>query len=196
LTLAGALLVAFAFGRGTKEKIEIEVIEHPVAAAPQLNLDQPPPKTEPKKEPVRKVFGLSKKAITSDEPGPGVAVKAGNTVAVVPDHKQLKDSDAESLPIPTDEYLVNRMPSVIAEVRIPYPPEARAKKIEGKVVLDLLIDASGKVREAKLISGLGYGLDEAALNAISQFKFQPAEVDGKPVAVRIPFTYNFLLKSD
>ena len=190
------LLGAFEFGHGAKEKIEIEVIEHPVAAAPQLNLDQPPSAREPEKKPFRKVFGLSKKAITSAEPGAGVVVKAGNTVAVLPDNKQLKESDAESLPIPTDEYLVNKMPSVIAEVRIPYPPEARAKKIEGKVVLDLLIDALGKVREAKLISGLGYGLDEAALSAIAQFKFQPAEVDGKPVAVRIPFTYNFLLKSD
>jgi protein TonB len=63
-------------------------------------------------------------------------------------------------------------------------------------VLELLIDEKGKVRDAKIVSGPGFGLNEAALTAISQFKFSPAEVDGKPVAVRIPFTYHFLLKSE
>jgi protein TonB len=87
------------------------------------------------------------------------------------------------------------MPSVAAEVRIPYPPEAREKKIEGKVVMELLIDAEGKVRNATIVSGPGYGLNEAALEAIYRFKFKPAEVEGKPVAVKIPYTYNFVLAS-
>jgi protein TonB len=59
-----------------------------------------------------------------------------------------------------------------------------------------LIDAEGRVRDAKLVSGPGHGLNEAALEAIKSFRFRPAEVDGRPVAVRIPFTYNFLLKAD
>jgi protein TonB len=191
-----ALLVIF--GKSGSEKIEIEVIERPVVAAPaQLNLSERA-KPEPPKpvEKARKVFGVSKHSLTTDEPGAGVSVKAGNTVAVQPDDEKLKDSDSSSLPIPADEYLVSKMPSVAVDVRIPYPPEAKEKKIEGKVVLDLLIDAKGIVRDAKIISGPGYGLNEAALQAITQFKFKPAEVDGKPVAVRIPFTYNFLLKSE
>lgn len=197
LGLVAVFVVLIVRRQGASEKIEIDVIAKPVEAPPQLNLQQPkPPEPPKKKEPARKVFGVTKKALTSDEPGPGVSVKQGNTLATAPDQLKLKDSDAAALPIPTDEYLVSKMPSVERDVRIPYPPEAKAKKIEGKVVLELLIDASGVVREAKLISGLGYGLDEAALSAISQFKFHPAEVEGKPVAVRIPFTYNFLLKSE
>ncbi len=188
-----------ALGRSAPEKIDFEVIETP-KAAPQLDLSaqKPPPKPQPEKKPVeaaRKVFGVSRNAITSDEPGPGVDVKQGNTVATAPDEKKLNDSDATSLPIPTDEYLVSKMPSVAAEVRIPYPPEAREKKIEGKVVMELLIDAEGKVRSATVLSGPGFGLNEAALEAIYRFKFKPAEVDGKPVAVKIPYTYNFVLAS-
>ena len=183
-----------ALGSIRAEKVEFEVIENPVVA-PQMNLSAEPKPNPPK--PVtpaaRKVFGATRDSLKSDE---GLAMKAGNTVATAPDNEKLNDSDANSLPIPTDEYLVSKMPSVVSEIRIPYPPEAKAKKIEGKVVLELLIDAFGQVRDAKLVSGPGFGLNEAALAAIRQFKFRPAEVEGKAVAVRIPFTYNFLLKAD
>ena len=186
-----------AFGEAPKEIVEIEVIENPKEAPPQLDLtQQPPPKPveKPPEEPARKVFGVSRKALTSDEAGPGVEVKQGNTVATAPDDLKLKDSDADSLPIPTDEYLVSKMPRVASEVKIPYPPEAKAARIEGKVVLELLIDAEGKVRDAKVLSGPGYGLNEAALQAIKSFRFTPAEAEGKPVAVRTAFTYNFFLQ--
>lgn len=195
--MAGAIAFVIASGHGPAEKVDFEVIQTPVPA-PAVDLSQQPkPKPpEEKPPPLHKVFGVSKKAITEESGAAKVEVKAGNTLATAPDNEKLKPGDAESLPIPTDEYLVSRMPSVVADVRIPYPPEAKAHKIEGKVVMELLIDADGKVRQAKIISGPGYGLEEAALAAITRFKFRPAEVDGKPVAVKIPFTYNFLLKSE
>lgn len=192
----GALALALVFGKGGKEKIEFEVIERPVEA-PQVNLTQPPPpqKEEPPESvPARKVFGVARNSHSEEKSD--VGVKAGNTLAAAPDNEILKDTDATSLPIPTDEYLVSKMPSVASEVHIPYPAEAKVKKIEGKVVMELLIDATGSVRQAKLISGPGFGLNEAALSAIRNFRFRPAEVDGKAVAVRIPYTYNFVLKAD
>lgn len=187
-----------ALGQGAPEKVEIEVIENPQPAPPNLNLAEPPKPLPPEEkrptEPARKVFGVSKKAITSDEPGAGVDLKQGNTVATAPDNEKLKDSDAESLPIPTDEYLVERMPSVLSEVRVPYPVAAKEKNIEGPVVLEILIDGEGRVREVKLVKGLGYGLDEAALAALKLFKFKPAIAGGKAVAVRTQFTYRFVLE--
>ncbi len=200
LAVASVFALLLALGRGASERIEIEVIEKPVAAPQALNLTEEPPKPKPDVPPgppARRVFGVSKKALTADNTSSeGVIVKQGNTVAVTPDNEKLKPSDDESLPIPSDEYLVTKMPAVTADVRIPYPPEAFQKKIEGKVVMELLIDVDGRVRDVRLISGPGFGLDEAAAAAIRSFKFKPAEINGKAVAVRIPFTYNFLLKSD
>jgi protein TonB len=200
LAVASLLAVLLALGRGGPERIEFEIIEKPAAVPSAFNLvqDLPKPKEEPRLvPPVSRVFGISKKALTSDnDVAESVAVKQGNTVVAAPDNEKLKPGDEESLPIPADEYLVTKMPSVNADVRIPYPTEAFKKKIEGKVIMDLLIDAEGLVREVRLISGPGFGLDEAAAAAIRNFKFQPAEINGKPVAVRIPFTYNFLLKTD
>ncbi len=162
-----------------------------------MNLvDQPPPEPpKPKpEEPQRKVFGASRKSVTTDDASAGLDIKQGNTVATAPDNEKLKSTDADSLPIPTDEYLVSKMPSVRSRIKIPYPPQAKEGRIAGLVVMELLIDAQGRVREAKLIRGPGSGLNEAALAAIKQFQFSPAEVDGKPVAVRTQFTYEFILE--
>ncbi|HMY59708.1 MAG TPA: energy transducer TonB, partial [Pseudomonadota bacterium] len=49
---------------------------------------------------------------------------------------------------------------------VPYPEEARAKGIEGNVILRVSVTESGKVHDVKVIKGLGYGLDEAAVAAI------------------------------
>jgi protein TonB len=86
------------------------------------------------------------------------------------------------------------MPVLEADFRIPYPPEAKKAKVQGRVLMKLLIDAEGKVRRAVLISGPGYGLDEAAVGAMKNFRFRPARVQDKPVAVEIQFAYNFVLE--
>jgi protein TonB len=198
MTLAGLIAVSMSLGGHAPEKIDIQVLEFPKEAPPDFNIASDPlKKIKPESrapEPARKVFGVARNSLVSDEAGPGVEVKQGNTLATAPDNEKLKDGDAGSLPIPTDEYLVSKMPRLEAEVRIPYPPEAKARNIEGPVVLEILIDAAGRVRDAKLISGPGAGLNEAALAAIKLFKFSPAEVDGKAVTVRTRFTYRFVLE--
>jgi len=188
-------------GRSASEKrvenIEVKVIENPKPAAPALDLTQPPeekPPPKPREEPARKVFGVSRKALTADEPGAGIEVKQGNTLAAAPDDEKLKESDADSLPIPVDEYLVSKMPELLHDMRIPYPSEAKEKGIEGPVIVQILVDAAGVVREAKLIRGLGHGLDEAAMAALRGARFRPAESQGKPVAVSTRFTYRFVLE--
>jgi TonB family protein len=64
-----------------------------------------------------------------------------------------------------------------------YPDEARAKKIEGDVVIQVVFTASGEVKVLHVVQGLGYGLDEAAESAARQIRFRPAQQDGQPVDV-------------
>jgi TonB family protein len=71
-----------------------------------------------------------------------------------------------------------------------YPDEARAKKVEGDVVIQVLFSASGEVKVLRVVQGLGYGLDEAAESAARQIRFTPAEQDGQPV----DFTANVRMK--
>jgi TonB family protein len=61
-----------------------------------------------------------------------------------------------------------------------YTPEARAKHIEGEVLLEVVFEASGKIQVLRVIRGLGYGLDDAAIRAAQQIRFKPALQDGQP----------------
>jgi TonB family protein len=61
-----------------------------------------------------------------------------------------------------------------------YTEEARAQRIEGEVLLQVVLEASGKLRVLKIVHGLGHGLDDAAVNAAQQIRFKPALQDGQP----------------
>jgi len=61
-----------------------------------------------------------------------------------------------------------------------YTEEARAQRIEGEVLLQVVLEATGKLRVLKIVHGLGHGLDDAAVNAAQQIRFKPALQDGQP----------------
>lgn len=149
----------------------------------------------PGNKPVREIFGASRDSYTDESIGAdvGVVAKKGNTLAKAVDDTVLLDSDAGALPTPTEEYLVSEMPLVISEVRPNYPQEAREKRIEGAVALDVLIDQFGAVRKVSIIDGPEI-FRSGAIDAMKRFKFKPALVDGKPVAVRIRYVLNFKLE--
>jgi len=61
-----------------------------------------------------------------------------------------------------------------------YTEEARLKKIEGEVLLEVVFEASGKIHVLRVVRGLGHGLDDAAVHAAEQIRFKPALKDGQP----------------
>src|SRR5881394_1487754 len=74
-----------------------------------------------------------------------------------------------------------------------YSEEARKAKYQGVCVLSLIVGPDGKPRDIKLSRSLGLGLDEKAIQAVNQWKFEPALKDGKPVAVAINVEVQFRL---
>jgi TonB family protein len=62
-----------------------------------------------------------------------------------------------------------------------YSSEGRTLKIEGDVVLEVVFLASGQMQVTRVVSSLGHGLDEAAIQAAKQIRFRPAKRDGQPV---------------
>ena len=62
-----------------------------------------------------------------------------------------------------------------------YTPEARSLKIEGEVLLEVMFGADGQLHVNRVISGLGHGLDEAAIDAANKIRFKPALRNGRPV---------------
>lgn len=74
-----------------------------------------------------------------------------------------------------------------------YSEEARKAKWQGTVVLWVIVGPDGKPRDIKIQRSLGMGLDEKAIEAVRQWKFDPAKKDGQPVAVQINVEVNFRL---
>ena len=71
-----------------------------------------------------------------------------------------------------------------------YPKEAQAAGIQGVVIAEVVISDAGLVTDARVLRSIPL-LDEAALKAVRQWRFEPAIVDGKPVPVRMTVTVNF-----
>ena len=84
-------------------------------------------------------------------------------------------------------------PQAISSPDPDYTEEARRAKKQGTCVLWLIVDAAGRPRDIKVVRGLGLGLDAKALEAVKQWRFQPALKDGKPVDVQISVEVEFHL---
>lgn len=89
---------------------------------------------------------------------------------------------------------LSSQPRLLEEPAARYTPEARKAGVEGQVVLLLDIDERGVVAGARVISRLGFGLDEVAEKSARALRFEPATLDGEPVATQIRFAFTFLLE--
>lgn len=82
-------------------------------------------------------------------------------------------------------------PKFIHKIVPQYPEIAKRIGKDGTVILEAEIGIDGIARDIKVIQKLGYGCDEAAINALKASKFSPAKRDKTPVAVRIQIPYRF-----
>ena len=85
-----------------------------------------------------------------------------------------------------------KQPKLVSSAMPQYPFAAKEANVQGDVVIDTLISTNGSVARMKVISGPAM-LREAALNALRRWRYQPSELDGKPVAVQMLVTIRFRL---
>ena len=88
------------------------------------------------------------------------------------------------------------LPKVVREVKPKYTPQAMEAKIQGSVWLECVVNELGDVSDVQVTRSLDkeYGLDEEAIAAARQWKFEPGRKDGKPVPVRVTIELTFTLK--
>jgi TonB family protein len=86
-----------------------------------------------------------------------------------------------------------KAPDVIQRIEPTYLPEAKEKQIAGIVITEVVIDRSGNVVEVRVLKPLPYGLDQATVDAVRQWKFRPVTRDDEPVAVYFTLTTHFKL---
>ena len=164
-------------------------VEAPPPEAP------PPPTTAPISD--LPDFGLS---LSGGSDGNGVALPAGGstrggprapTSAAKNAPRKLSAVAAPSALDPCEDPVEKPKPR-----NVPQPvgtEAARAAGIEGKVRVQLTVDETGRVVDVKLLQGLGYGLDEAALNAAKRAEFEPAVRCGKAARATFNISMRFTL---
>lgn len=191
--------------------VEVRVVERKKPTPPPEAPPPPPaevaPKAPPKAAPAPKPsaapppsaapaassapdFGLSLAGVGGGGGPGGVAVPSG------PRAEPVRQAARDLAPPPKpsggcEEEEVR--PKAVNMPRPAYTDEARAAEIEGKVRVELTVGADGKVTAAKVLAGLGHGLDEAALTAVKEASFEPATRCGKAVASTFTISVRFAL---
>jgi TonB family protein len=84
-------------------------------------------------------------------------------------------------------------PKLIHNVEPMYSEQARRQKIQGVVMISMIVTEQGEPADLHVEKSLGYGLDEKALEAASKYRFKPALRDGNPIPMRITVEMNFRL---
>jgi len=131
-------------------------------------------------------------------PGGGIAVPTGGGAtpsSVQPKAKEkVLGAAAERPAVAGDdcaEDLVKAKPQGF--VKPTYTDDARAAGIEGRVRVEVSLDETGKVLSARVVSGLGHGLDESAIDAAKRMAFNAATRCGKSVKSTFVVSMRFVL---
>lgn len=113
-----------------------------------------------------------------------------------PPNQNVTMPQAERQPLPPGTVRVGgeiAAPKKIHDVAPIYPQTARDSKVGGIVIIDAIIGTDGTVKDAKILRGQAL-LNQAALDAVSQWAFTPTLLNGAPVEVMMTVTVNFQLQ--
>ena len=88
-------------------------------------------------------------------------------------------------------------PKELRRPSVQYPPASQNDGDEGTVTLLLAVQTDGSISDIRIARSSGYQrLDTAAVRSLRQAKFQPATCHGKPIAMRIHYSFTFELTDD
>jgi protein TonB len=85
-------------------------------------------------------------------------------------------------------------PQVIHRVLPAYTEPARRARTEGMVILEAIIDTSGRVTAVRVLRSLPFGLEQSAVEAVRQWRYRPALLNGRPQSVYFTLTVHFDLQ--
>lgn len=122
-----------------------------------------------------------------------LAVAGGAGCQGTESDSQAPSAAAERLPAFGEYVYVEHLPEAARRVAPKYPERARLDGVEGTVLVQVLIDRQGVVRDTRVVSSVA-PLDTAAVEAARQWRFKPAMARGEPVAVWVAVPVKFSLR--
>jgi len=85
-------------------------------------------------------------------------------------------------------------PHRLLEIKPVYPEPARRAGIEGPVILEVIVNTEGAVRDVRVLRGMPLGMTESAEDAVRRWRWEPAQYNGRPVEVYVVVTVTFRLR--
>jgi protein TonB len=168
----------------------------PQATPPPPQAEPPPPETAPSAAPSTGPvhLGLS---LSSTAVGGAFSAPVGNSLGgggKLPSHAAAS-ADSDIGPVAGAAEVTSLPEAINPEIpKNEYPQAALDAGFEGAVTLKILVDATGRVRHATILKDPGYGLGAAAVKVATRyFRFKPAQRNGHPTAIEIPYTIYFEL---
>ncbi len=173
-------------------EVEQEIIEMEEIIQTEQQATPPPPPRPPSPEPVpddeiiEDIFFDLDTEIDLDAP-------LDLPPPPAPDEEE-EDEEPEIFTIVEDmPQLKGGMEAIYRNLR--YPEIARQAGIEGRVIVQFIIDENGQVVDPVVVRGIGGGCDEAAIEAVKQVEFTPGRQRGRPVRVRYSLPITFRLSN-
>ncbi len=123
----------------------------------------------------------------------------GSDVGSAPGDAALQHGQMTIDQVSPDATEVDQMPEIIGGLEaiqegLKYPSIAQKAGIEGRVIVEFVVTELGMARDARIVKGVGAGLDEEALRAVQNARFVPAQKKDEPVAMKLTLPITFRLK--
>ncbi len=191
------LILAFRANLQRGEGMEIQTLEQEVVQMEEIlqtkQIVKPPP---PPRPPVP-VEVPNDEIIEDDDLDLDASLDIEEPLSNLPPPPPPEEDEEE--PEPEIFVVVEEMPDLIGglgeiQKKIRYPEIARKAGVEGRVILQFIVDENGNVTEPAVVRGIGAGCDEEALRVVREAKFKPGRQRGKAVKVKMSLPITFKLK--
>ena len=198
LVIALALLiVAFRVDLSADDSFEVVMQEQEVVQMEEVQQTQQIEKPPPPPRPPVPVEVPDDEILEDDDLDLDASLDIDEPLADLPPPPPPAEKEEE--PEPEIFVIVEDMPQLIGglgslQKKIRYPEIAKKAGVEGRVIVQFVVDEQGRVVDPVVVRGIGAGCDEEAVRAVSQARFKPGRQRGKPVKVKMSLPITFKLK--
>ena len=191
----GLLILAFNIDLRGRDTMEIVMPEQEVVQMEEIQQTEQIQKPPPPPRPPVPVEVPDDEILEDDELDLDASLDIDEVMDLPPPPPPVEEEEPE----PEIFVIVETMPELIGglaaiQKEIKYPPIAKKAGVEGRVIVQFVVNEQGNVVDPVVVRGIGAGCDEEALRAVSLAKFKPGKQRGKPVKVKMSLPITFKLK--
>ncbi len=191
------LILAFRANIHREGDLEIETLEQEVVQMEEILVTKQIVKPPPPPRPPVPVEVPNDEIIDDEDLDLDASLDIEEPLANLPPPPPPEEEEEE--PEPEIFVVVEEMPELLGglgeiQKKIKYPEIARKAGVEGRVILQFIVDENGDVTEPAVVRGIGAGCDEEALRVVREAKFKPGKQRGKAVKVKMSLPITFKLK--